>query len=93
MPGIWFGILGCALIGLVFGITGLVRLGVLLWLRANDIHASGRVVRLEPTPLNTWEAGQPLYTPVAEFEADGRRYEAKGATGGYPPLYGWRSRC
>jgi hypothetical protein len=24
---------------------------------------------------------------VAEFEADGRRYEAKGATGSYPPLY------
>jgi hypothetical protein len=53
---------------LVFGITGLVRLVVLLWLRSNGIYASGRVVRLEPTPLNTWEEGQPLYTPQQERE-------------------------
>jgi hypothetical protein len=87
MAGTWFGILGCSLIALVFGITGLVRLVVLLWLRSDVISATGRVVRLEPGPLYTWMDGQPPYTPVAEFEADGKRYEARGATGSYPPLY------
>jgi hypothetical protein len=87
MPYAWFAILGCSLIALVFGITGLVRLVVLLWLRSNSISATGRVVRLEPGPLYTWMDGQPPYTPVAEFEADGQRYEAKGATRSYPPLY------
>ena len=87
MAGTWFAILGCSLIALVFGITGLVRLVVLLWLRSNVISATGRVARLEPGPLDTWMDGQPPYAPVAEFEADGKRYEAKGATGSYPPLY------
>ena len=87
MAGTWFAILGCSLIALVFGITGLVRLVVLLWLRSHVNSATGRVVRLEPGPLYTRMDGQPPYTPVAEFEADGKRYEAKGATGSYPPLY------
>ena len=87
MAGTWFAILGCSLIALAFGITGLVRLVVLLRL-SNGISATGRVVRLEPGPLYTRMDGQPPYTPVAEFEADGKRYEAKGATRSYPPLYG-----
>ena len=87
MPLTWFGILACSLIGLAFGITGLIRLVGLLWL-SHGISATGRVVRLEPGPLSTWMDGQPSYTPVAEFEAGGQRYEAKGATRSYPPLYG-----
>ena len=87
MPYTWFAVLGCSLIALAFGITGLVRLVVLLWLRPNGISATGRVVRLEPGPLHTWMDGQPPYTPVAEFKADGKRYEAKGPTGSNPPLY------
>jgi hypothetical protein len=87
MAGTWFAILGCSLIALAFGITGLVRLVVLLWLRSNVISATGRVVRLEPGPLYAWMDGQPPHTPVAEFEVGGKRYEARGATGSYPPLY------
>ena len=68
MAGTWFAILGCSLIALAFGITGLVRLVVLLRL-SNGISATGRVVRLEPGPLYTWMDGQPPYTPIAEFEA------------------------
>jgi hypothetical protein len=73
---------------LAFGITGLVRLIVLSRLRSNGISTTGRVVRLDPSPLYTWSEGQPLYTPVAEFEANGQRHEAKGAASSYPPLHG-----
>jgi hypothetical protein len=72
--------------GLAFGIAGLVRLVLLSWLRSNGISATGRVVRLERSPY-TWAEGQTPYTPIAEFEASGQRYEAKG-TSSFPPLYG-----
>jgi hypothetical protein len=69
--------------GLAFGIAGLVRLLVLSWLRSNGLSATGRVVRLEEKRNPD---GDYLYIPVAEFEANRRRYEAKG-TGTFPPLY------
>ena len=88
MADTWFGVLACSIMGLAFGVAGLARLVLLSWLRSNGNSATGRVVRLEPGPLYTRMDGQPPYTPVAEFEAGGQRYEAKGATRSYPPLYG-----
>ena len=87
MADTWFGVLACSIMGLAFGVAGLARLVLLSWLRSNGNSATGRVVRLEPGPLYTRMDGQPPYTPVAEFEANGQRYEARGATGSYPPLY------
>jgi Protein of unknown function (DUF3592) len=84
MAGTWFGIVACSLMGSAFGIAGLVRLVVLSWLRSNGISATGRVVRLERARYTT--TGQLPYTPVAEFEVNGQRYEAKGASA-FPPLY------
>jgi hypothetical protein len=85
MAGTWFGVLAFSLFGLAFGIAGLVRLVGLSWLRSNGISAAGRVVRLEEKRLPP--EGDYVYTPVAEFEANGRRYEAGGAST-FPPLYG-----
>jgi len=74
MEGAWFGILGCSLLGLWFGIPGLVRVVVLLRLRSKGVSATGRVVRLERFPYEPSE-----YTPMALFKANGQRYEARGA--------------
>jgi hypothetical protein len=73
--------------GLAFGVAGLVRLVVLSWLRSSGTSTTGRVVRLERWSRYTWTEGQTPYTPVAEFEANGQRYDAKGASS-FPPLYG-----
>ena len=87
MADTWFGVLACSIMGLAFGVAGLARLVLLSWLRSNGTSATGRVVRLEWWSRYTWAERQTPYTPVAEFEANGQRYEARGATGSYPPLY------
>jgi hypothetical protein len=84
MKDTWFGILACSLVGSALAIAGLVRLVVLAWLRSNGVRAIGRVVRLERARYTT--TGQLPYTPVAEFEANGRQYEARGSAC-FPPLY------
>src|SRR5262245_23731724 len=84
MKDTWFGILACSLVGSALAIAGFVRLVVLAWLRSNGVRAIGRVVRLERARYTT--TGQLPYTPVAEFEANGRQYEARGSAC-VPPLY------
>jgi hypothetical protein len=84
MTETWFGVVACSVMGLAFGIAGLVRLVVLSWRRSNGISATGRVVRLEE---KCYPDGDYFYTPVAEFEANRRRHEVRG-TGAFPPLYG-----
>ena len=84
MKDTWFGILACSLVGSALAIAGLIRLVVLAWLRSNSVRAIGRVVRLERARYTT--TGQLPYTPVAEFEANGRQYEARGSAC-FPPLY------
>ena len=84
MAATWFGVLACSVMGLAFGIAGLVRLVVLSWVRTNGISATGRVVRLEEKRFPP--DGDYLYAPVAEFEANGQRYEVRG-TSTFPPLY------
>jgi hypothetical protein len=85
MAGTWFGILASSLMGLALAVAGLARLTALAWLRSNGVRTTGRVVRLErdhyPTP-----GQQRPYAAVAEFEANGRRYDARGASA-FPPLY------
>jgi hypothetical protein len=79
-----FGIVACVLMGAALGVAGLVRFVMLSWARSNGIAATGRVVRLEQSRCTTTD--QLPYTPIAEFEANGHRYEAKGSAT-FPPLY------
>ncbi len=72
-----------AIFGGLFAGAGAAKLLHMAIAQSRGRRTIGRVIRLERLPEL---AGQPTYTPVVEFEAEGRRVEVRGWRS-FPPGY------